>query len=427
MLGGGIYVTQNKVLPGTYMNFVSATNAAAAIGERGVAALAISLSWGVDDAIFTVTADEFRSDCLKHFGMVYNSDEAKGLRDLFRNIQTLYCYKLMKDGVKAKNSVAEAKWKGLKGNQISTEILAGTTTGTFDVNVYFGNTIVFSANVRTMEELKATDNGFVNWTIESIAAVEREAMTGGTDGEAVTADEHSAFLDASESYKFNGMGCLSTDKAIQEMYVQETKDMRDNAGIKYQLVVFNNAADHEAVVNVKNSVDAVWWTLGVIAGCAVNKSNTNKVYDGEFDIPVNYTQAQLEAAIRAGEFVFHLVGQEIRVLTDINSLVTVTTEKGEDFKANQTIRVIDQIAMDIASIFNSKYIGQIPNNASGRVSLWNDIVSHHQQLELLGAIENFDSANVIVKEGNSKRSVVVSDVVTVTNAMEQLYMQVIVA
>lgn len=420
-------MTQNKVLPGTYMNFVSVARASAMIGGRGKAALAVPLSWGNDDSVFEVTAEEFRTDCLQYFGMTYDSDEAKGLRDLFRNIKTLYCYKLMKNGEKASNSMAQAKWKGQKGNQISTEILTGTTTGTFDVNIFFGNVMVYSANVRSVEELSATDNGFVTWNLETLTASERQEMTGGSDGEAVTAEEHSKFLDLSENHTFNAIGCLSADKAIQELYIQEVKDMRDNAGVKYQVVVFNNAADHEAVVNVKNCVDAVWWTLGVIAGCPVNQSNTNKVYDGEFDIPVNYTQAQLETAIRTGEFAFHKVGKDIRVLTDINSLVTTTADKGEDFKANQTIRVIDQIAMDIATIFNTRYIGQIPNNASGRVSLWNDIVSHHKQLEEIGAIEKFKPENVVVSEGKDKKSVSVADIVTVTNAMEQLYMQVIVA
>ena len=266
MLGGGTFITQNKVLPGAYINFVSAARAQAMIGERGKAAIAIPLSWGNDDSIFEVTADEFRTDCLEYFGVAYDSEEAKGLRDLFRNIETLYCYKLMKNGTKASNSVAKAKWNGKKGNQISTEILTGTTTGTFDANVFFENVMVYSANVRSVEELKATDNGFVTWDLETLVESERQGMTGGSDGEEITAAEHSRFLDLTESYAFNAIGCLSADKEVQELYIQEVKDMRDNAGIKYQAVVFNNAADHEAVVSVKNCVDAVWWTLGVIAG-----------------------------------------------------------------------------------------------------------------------------------------------------------------
>lgn len=427
MLGGGTFVNQNKVLPGSYINFVSAKNAAATMGERGYAALALPLSWGIDGAIFTVTSEDFRSYCKRLFGFAYDSDEAKGLRDLFRNIQTLYCYKLMKNGVQASNDIAKAKHKGAAGNTISTEILTGTMSGTYDVNIYFGNDIVYSANVKTLADLQAVDNGFVEWTMEALAAAEKSTMTGGSNGDTVTAAEHSAFLDAAESYSFNAMGCMSEDAAVQTLYVQEVKDMRNNKGLHYQVVLYGNAADHETVVNVKNCKDAVYWTLGVIAGCPVNQSNTNRVYDGEFDIPTNYTQAQLESAIKSGEFAFHRVGLEIRVLCDINSLVTTTPDKGEDFKANQTIRVIDQIAMDMAGIFNTKYIGKIPNNTSGRVSLWNDIVSHHQQLETIGAIENFDPAGVVVSAGETKRSVVVQDAVTIVNAMEKLYMTVIVA
>jgi hypothetical protein len=121
-----------------------------------------------------------------------------------------------------------------------------------------------------------------------------------------------------------------------------------------------------------------------------------------------------------------MVYGDVRVLEDVNSLVTTTVDKGDDFKYNQTIRVIDQIANDIAKIFNTKYLGKIPNNNSGRVSLWADIVAHHRQLETIQAIENFDSSLVTVEQGATKRSVVVNDVVQVVNAMAQLYMTVVV-
>ena len=34
MLGGGTFVTQNKVLPGSYINFVSADNGVNVFGDR---------------------------------------------------------------------------------------------------------------------------------------------------------------------------------------------------------------------------------------------------------------------------------------------------------------------------------------------------------------------------------------------------------
>ena len=85
--------------------------------------------------------------------------------------------------------------------------------------------------------------------------------------------------------------------------------------------------------------------------------------DGELEeINCQYTQAELENAITSGKFVIHKCGDELRVLRDINSLTTVTEDKGgEHFqeKKNQTIRVIDYIADNVASVFfNSKYIGK---------------------------------------------------------------------
>lgn len=426
MLGGGTYVTQNKVLPGAYINFVSASGTNSNLGERGIVAMALPLSWGKDDEIFTVTAEDFRKKTLELFGFTYDSENAKGLRDLFKNITTLHCYKLMKDGNYAANSISKAKCKGAAGSKISTEILAGAVAGSFDFNVYFETSLVYSETVSTVGEL--AENPWVEWTISTIAATDRAFLTGtDLDGVAVTATEHSAFLNAAQAYSFNAMACLSTEDAVKELYVQECKDMRENAGIKYQLVVFGKAADYEGVVNVKNSVDAVYWITGVIAGCPVNSSNTNKTYDGEFVIPAAYTKADLEAAIQGGEFVLHRVGDELRVLEDINSLVNTTAEKGDDFKSNQTIRVIDQIAMDIAKIFNDKYLGKIPNDASGRISLWNDIVKHHQELQSIRAIEEFDPADVVIVLGDTKKSVVVSDAITIVNAMSQLYMSVVVS
>ncbi|HBF6506491.1 TPA: phage tail protein, partial [Clostridioides difficile] len=45
-LGGGTFVTQNKVLPGSYINFVSATRATSSLSDRGIVAMPLELDWG---------------------------------------------------------------------------------------------------------------------------------------------------------------------------------------------------------------------------------------------------------------------------------------------------------------------------------------------------------------------------------------------
>lgn len=82
---------------------------------------------------------------------------------------------------------------------------------------------------------------------------------------------------------------------------------------------------------------------------------------------------------------------------------------------------------DIAVLFNTRYLGKIQNNESGRVSFWNDLVTYNKELETLNTIEGFESTDVTVEAGNDKRSVVVTNAVQPVAAMEKLYMTVQVA
>ena len=206
-------------------------------------------------------------------------------------------------------------------------------------------------------------------------------------------------------------------------------------GVKFQAVVYKYAADDKAVISVENKIagettesgNLVYWVTGAECACKVNASLTNREYDGEFEVDVKYTQNELVDAIKTGKFMFHRVGDGVRVLSDINTKVSVSDEENEDFKSNQTVRVIDQIANDIATMWNSRYNGIVPNDEAGRISFWNDVVKHHQELQTLRAIENFEPEDVIVTKGSGKKDVVVSDAVTVVNCMEKLYMTCVIA
>lgn len=156
----------------------------------------------------------------------------------------------------------------------------------------------------------------------------------------------------------------------------------------------------------------------------MQSSLTNATYTGETELVINDDQSKLETAIDSGMLVFHRVGDEVRVLTDINTLTTFTEEKSEDFSKNQTIRVIDQIGNDIAVIFNTQFLGKVNNDQSGRISFWSQIDTHHKKMQDIRAIENYDNEDIVVMAGEEKGSVVVNDAVQPTSAMEKLYMTV---
>lgn len=432
-LGGGTFTVQNKVLPGAYINFVSLATATATLSDRGYATMPLELDWGIEGEVFEVTNADFQKNSMKIFGYDYTNEKLKGLRDLFKNITTLFAYRLNGDGVKASNTFATAKYAGTRGNDIKIQVQVNVDDDSlFDVNTYLGTVMVDSQTVAKAADLVAND--YV--TFKSSAELSSTAGTpleGGTNSE-VTGTNHQAYLDKIESYSFNAMGVVTTENTIKSLYDAFCKRMRDEVGAKFQVILYNKASDYEGVINVKNKTSdegwleasLVYWVTGISAGCAVNKSNLNKVYDGEFAVNVDYTQTQLTKAIQAGEFTLHQVGDDIRVLEDINSLVTETETKAYIFKDNQTIRVIDQIANDIAVLFNTKYLGAVPNDEAGRISLWADIVKHHEQLQDIRAIENFTDEDVKVSQGDTKKAVVVQDAVTVVNAMAKLYMTVTV-
>lgn len=433
-LGGGTFTTQNKKLPGSYINFVSAARASATVADRGVAAIAMPLGWGETGKVISLSVDDFVYNTRKFTGYDYSDDAVMGLREVFKHATTVLLYRLNTSATKATCKFCDAKYGGVRGNDLKIVITANVDTPqNFDVKTLLGDVEVdVQTNVATDTDA-LEDNEYVVW--KSGVALELTAntpLTTGSDGTIQAQDWQSA-LNAFENESFNTFGAPTSDTEVQSLIITWTKRMRDEMGVKFQTVLYNKGGDYEGIINLVtkanagNAYDSVYWVTGAQAGCAVNGSCTNMVYDGELDLDISKTQAQLEACIDAGEFVFHKVGDEVRVLVDVNSLVNVTTEKNEDFKSNQTIRVLDQIANDIATLFNTRYLGIIPNDNAGRVSLWNDIVKHHQQLQDIRAIENFDSENVIVRQGDTKKSVVVTDAVTPVNAMEILYMTVTVS
>ncbi|VFC92513.1 phage tail sheath family protein [Clostridioides difficile] len=434
-LGGGTFVTQNKILPGSYINFISAKRATSSLSDRGIVAIPLELDWGIDEDVFQVTSDDFEKYSVKYFGYDYTHEKLKGLRDLFKNIRLGYFYKLNK-GVKASCTIATAKYSGIRGNDLKVTVTTNIDDNAkFDVVTLLDNKKVDTQIAKVITDLQ--DNDYITWkkdaTLEASAGL---VFTGGTNGEAVTGAEYQAFLDKIESYSFNALGCLATTTEIKSLFVEFTKRMRDKVGAKFQTVLYKKSdADYEGVVSVENKIkdtellesSLVYWTTGAIAGCDINKSNTNKKYDGEFDVDVNYTQIQLEEALKSGKFIFHKVGDEVHVLEDINTFVSFTDEKNDDFSSNQSIRVLDQIANDIATLFNTKYLGEVPNDKSGRISFWNDVVKHHEQLQNMRAIEDFKADDVSVEPGSDKKTVVVSDAVKVISAMSKLYMTVSVS
>ena len=357
-LGGGSFTTQNKVLPGTYINFVSAAAATASLSDRGICTMPLELDWGPDEQVFTVTNEDFQKNSKMIFGYAYDSDKLKGLRDLFINAVTLYAYRLNSGGKKASSDIAEARYAGTRGNDITISVSKNVDEPSkFDVVTYLDASKVDSQTVANAKELAANDYVVFKADAELTVAAGIK-LSDGTNG-TTSGESHQKYLDKIESFAYNAMGVVVEDEVTKRLYVSFVK--------------------------------------------------------------------RLKTALQSGEFVFHNVSGEVRVLDDINTMVTTTDTQGDVFKDNQTIRVIDQIANDDAVLFNTKYLGKMPNNQAGRTALWTDLVKLRKELQRIGAIENFNESDVKVLQGDTKKAVVVENAVTVVNAMSKMYMTVTIS
>ena len=437
MLGGGTFTSQNKVLPGAYINVISKAQPTALLGERGVVALPMALSWGSAGEVITVTAEAFHRDSDSVVGYTFMADEVKNLREVFKNAKKVHIYNLA-DGegsttatLSGDTLIATAKKAGSRGNSLKMVVKANIDNeATVDVSVYLDGSCVFEQkSISSSDKINANDfftaaSGVTAATLLSAVGAGK-SFSGGADG-AVTTQSYQNALNAFERYNYNVLVCPDSE-TVGDLYVEFTKRMRDEVGKKFQTVVVNKDANYEGIVNlIPAQKDAIYWAAGALAGCAINKSCTNKKYDGEYQLPCRETQHELEKCIAEGKFTFHMVEDEVRVLTDINSLVEYTPEKGEVFSKNQVVRVADQCANDSAKIFNDEFNGKIQNDKSGRVSFWNRIVSHRRELQSMRAIDAYSSEELTVEQGNSRDSVVVNEVIVPIVAMEKLYMTIII-
>ena len=431
--GGGTFAVMNKVLPGTYINFNGTATGALGITTAGTVAMPVELDWGEAGKVMEIERSDAIKNAINLFGYPYTDARLIGLREVFQNASKLLAYRVNGGGAKASNTYANAKYPGTRGNDITIVIRENVDDETkFDVETVFMGEVIDTQTVETAAGL--VGNNFVDFKTDATLAVTAGSpLTGGTNG-TVTGAQYSDFLDAISTYQFNILACATTDEAVKALFSAFTKEMRDEIGIKFQTVLFACPADYEGVINVKNTVNdvgangasLVYWVAGLCASRAVNQSAMNVVYTGEFDVNTSFTQSQLAAVRAAGEFTLHRVGDEVRVLYDINSFTSTSDTKGDVFKENQTIRVIDYIANAVATIFNGSYVGVVPNDEAGRAALWSDILTINTELENIRAIDTFDEESLVVAEGNTKRAVVVTETITIIGTMEQLYMTITV-
>ncbi len=435
MAAGGTFTTQNKVLPGAYINFVSKARALGNLGERGIVAVAYEGGWGKTGEVVRVSLEDFQKNCFSIFGYNYNSDEMQFLREIFIGANEALVYRIS-SGTKASAVIGTgdnaltvtAINPGTRGNDIKIVIENDIDTeGNFIVKtiVDTNTTSVDEQSISNFNEL--INNDFVLFNGQGKPTVSLGTNLSGGSELSAKGSDYSEFLDKIEAYDFTTICYAGEDNTTKALFTSFTKRLRDDEGYKISCVLYDYPqANHEGIISVKNTKNAVYWVAGKTAGAEVNESLTNTLYDGELEFNGNYKKSQLKNIVENGEFVFYNDKKGCRVLKDINSFTEFSSDKNSDFSNNQVIRVLDAIANDTARIFNDYYLGKQQNNSVGRDIFKTELVKYHETLQAIEAITNFDPTNITVEKGTEKGDVIVSEFVEPVGAMDKLYMTCVV-
>ena len=304
-----------------------------------------------------------------------------------------------------------------------------------------------------MDAAALKDSAWVTFdkTAALSAVVAAPFAGGGAQPTTIAAHQRAMDTYAVSGVNFHSLICPSGDPAIVAAYVSYTKMQRDDFGKKFALAAYrandeltSTFADYLGVTSVNAAVQnlptdlsatpwlgewsAVYWVGGRLGAVPLTQGlegNAN-AYNGELDIAADLKPADMERAIRNGQFVFHKNDDGRRVvLKDINSKITITDREGEEYQLNQVVRVCDQIAMDVADLFERRKLGSTPNDAQGRAILRADIIDYLRDMERLRIVQQFDADTVEALPGVHKDDVIVNlNGINITAFMLKLYMTI---
>lgn len=173
------------------------------------------------------------------------------------------------------------------------------------------------------------------------------------------------------------------------------------AGRKVKVVLPNIVGDHEGIINyttteVKNATTTFTAEqycsriAGLIAGTPLTISCTYAPLNELIDC-TKLKKSEMDAAIDAGKFIVYHDGEKVKIARGVNSLTTMSADKGNQFKKIKIVEAMDMIFDDITKTAQDSYLGKYLNTYDNKVLLMSAIGGYFEQLILDGILS---SANV---------------------------------
>ncbi|MBT1137708.1 phage tail sheath family protein [Lactiplantibacillus argentoratensis] len=453
-MAGGIWKAQNKVRPGAYINVkgVPEQQTDTTTG-RVLMANNVDYGWGANGVI-ELSGD---SDFQALIGVAQTDPKAITIHEALKGAVTVL---LVNDNGGAKATIADdtlpwtftAKYAGIRGNDITVSVLKDPTDETkITVTTLLGTSIVDQQIINTDGSVSLVSNDYmtVNTIDQTSVSTKLGVLTGKTTyklagGTTEKGDIAALLADAMETRTYSVVTTAGypVDNEIHALLANLVQRMRDDEGYKVTGVVPALTTDtkynYEAVTAVVNGVTLMDGTVldattaaAYIAGASSaldgSASLTYTTYPDAQDATPRLSNTAIIDNLKAGHLVFSVKRDgDVVIEEDINSLVQFTDDKPSYFAKNQVIRTIDSIANMTQTIFENQFIGKVNNDDTGRDLFKANLVARLDTLQDGGSITNFVADDVTVAEGQTKDSIVVDLAVQPSEAMEKLYMTIMV-
>lgn len=172
--------------------------------------------------------------------------------------------------------------------------------------------------------------------------------------------------------------------AIKSWIVEQRKNNRMK-----KAVLANTAADDEGIINFTTSgikVDSKTYSAsdytariaGIVAGLPATRSATYFVLDEVEEITESSTP---DDDVDGGKLILVNDGRKIKIARGVNSLVTTTVKKSEEFKKIKIVEAMDLMLEDIKNTFEDEYVGKVNNSYDNKCLLVSSINAYFTQLQ----------------------------------------------
>ena len=106
----------------------------------------------------------------------------------------------------------------------------------------------------------------------------------------------------------------------------------------------------------------------------------------------------MDTAVDAGKFIVFFDGEKVKVGRGVNSFVTTSSEKGDQFKKIKIVECMDMIYDDIVKAAQDNYLGKYPNSYDNKCLLMSAIGAYFDQLQLDNIVSSYEIGIDIVAQ-----------------------------